>query len=49
VAKEDERNERPVQGTFNTHKPVLLVATMAELRDAHAARRPNPFINKGSQ
>ncbi|MGF6880298.1 hypothetical protein [Paraburkholderia sp. MM5477-R1] len=49
VAKEDERYEGLGRRTFDTHKPALLAATMAKLRNAYAVGRSNPFINKGAQ
>lgn len=49
VTKENERNRSLVRRALDTHEPVLLVATMIELRNAYAARGPNPLVNKGAQ
>jgi hypothetical protein len=46
VAKEDERYGTVVRWSFNTHEPVLLVATVAELRDAYSVRHSNPLIDE---
>jgi hypothetical protein len=49
MAKEDQRYGRLVQCTFNTHKPISIVATMTEVRNAYAVRDTNPFIDEGAQ
>jgi hypothetical protein len=49
VAKENERHGKLVRRALNPHKSVLLVATMAELRNAYAFRGSNPFIHKDAQ
>jgi hypothetical protein len=46
VAKEDERQGTVVSWAFNTHESVLLVATVAELRDAYSACHSNPLIDE---
>jgi hypothetical protein len=46
VAKEDERQGTVVRWAFNTHESVLLVATVAELRDAYSVRHSNPLIDE---
>jgi hypothetical protein len=49
VAEENEGDESRIRRPFDTHKPVLLVATMAKLRNPYAVRPSNPFLDKGAQ
>jgi hypothetical protein len=47
VAEENEGDESRIRRPFDTHKPVLLVATMAKVRNPYAVRPSNPFLDKG--